>query len=109
ATLTGDGDPEQLIGQTVSAEFFPLLKTRPLLGRVFRPDDDVPDAPRVAIVSHELWQRRFGGDPNIIGKKIELEAVVHEVIGVTPPDFYFVSPMAEYWTPYRIDRRRDWR
>lgn len=108
-TLTGEGDPEQLSGQTVSSEFFPAVKVPPLLGRVFTAEDDRPRAPRVVLLSHRLWQRRFGGDPDIIGKAIQLDTTPHEVIGVMPAGFYFVSQDIDYWTPYALDRSRDWR
>jgi putative ABC transport system permease protein len=109
ATFAGEGDPELLSGQAASAEFFPTLKVSPLLGRLFTPDDDRPNAAPVIILSHRLWQRRFGADPNIIGKKLELDARPVEVIGVMPQGFYFMNPLAEFWVPYAIDRQRDWR
>ena len=109
ATFVGEGDPELLSGQAASAEFFPTLKVSPLLGRLFTPDDDRPNAAPVVVLTHRLWQRRFGEDPNIIGKKIELDARPFEVIGVLPQSFYFMNPLAEFWVPYGLDRQRDWR
>src|SRR5204863_5571131 len=109
ATLTGQGDPELLNGQVASKEFFPLLRVTPLLGRMFRPEDDVPKAPHVVVLSHRLWQRRFGGDPNIIGRKIDLESEPYEIIGVAPADFFYYSPTVEFWMPYALDRNLDWR
>ena len=109
ATFVGEGDPELLSGQAASAEFLPALKVSPRLGRLFTPDDDRPNAAPVVILSHRLWQRRFGDDPNVIGKKIELDARPFEVIGVMPEGFYFVNPLAEFWVPYGLDRQRDWR
>ena len=109
ATFAGEGDPELLTGQTASAEFFPTLRVSPLRGRLFTPDDDRPNAAPVVILSHRLWQRRFGEDLNIIGKKIELDTTPFEVIGVMPQGFYFMNPLAEFWVPYAIDRQRDWR
>src|SRR5919108_5175525 len=61
-TLTGMGDPEPLLGEQVTWEYFEVLRGQPSLGRLFRADDDVPNAPRVAIISYALWQRRFNGD-----------------------------------------------
>jgi len=109
ATLSLDGDPELLSGQTVSAEFFPALKVRPLLGRLLAAEDDQPNAARVVVLSHRVWQRRFGGDPKIIGKKIDLDAEPFEVIGVAAPDFFFMTPESEYWVAYRLDRTVDFR
>src|SRR5262249_9208749 len=80
----------------------------PHLGRLFTPEDDIPDALPVVILSHNLWIRHFGGDPAIVGKKIELDSVVREVIGVMPQGFYFLNPATEYWTAYGLDRNRDW-
>src|SRR5262245_51139428 len=96
ATLAGDGDPELILGQSVSSEFFPALRITPHLGRSFTPEDDVPNAPSVVILSDNLWKRRFGADSNIVGKKIELDSVAREVIGVMPPGFYFLNPATEY-------------
>src|SRR5262245_330836 len=109
ATFAGEGDPELLNGQAASAEFFPALKISPLLGRLFTPDDDRPNAAPVVVLTHRLWQRRFGEDRNIIGKKIELDARSFEIIGVLPQGFYFMNPLAEFWVPYSLDRQRDWR
>src|ERR1700722_4495870 len=70
--LTGDGTPEQLAGKKVTANLFSVLGVSPALGRDFRPEDDVPGAPHVAILSHGLWLRRFGGDAQVVGKEISL-------------------------------------
>jgi len=66
-----------------------------------------PGAAPVVILSHGLWERRFNSDAGILGKKIELDAVPREVIGVMPPGFYFLITATEYWSPYRMDRTRD--
>jgi putative ABC transport system permease protein len=108
ATLAGDGDPELILGQAVSNEFFPVLGITPHLGRLFTPEDDMPAGPPVMILSDGLWKRRFGGDSAIVGKKIEMDAVVREVIGVMPQGFYFVNPATDYWIPFGLDRNRDW-
>jgi putative ABC transport system permease protein len=107
-TLTENGDPELVTGQLVSAEFFPTLKVQPTIGRVFTMDDDRPKSPPVVILSDRLWKRRFGGDPGIIGKTVEFDAVPKKIIGVMPDGFYFMNPGVEYWSPYAIDRARDW-
>jgi putative ABC transport system permease protein len=88
-TLTGDGDAERLPGARVSAEFFPMLGVKPALGRVFRPEEDRPGAERVVMLHHNVWQRRFGGDPGIVGRTLTLNGYSHTVIGVLPPDFHF--------------------
>src|SRR5262249_30045239 len=101
--LTGAGEPEQMPGQAVSASFFPLLGVAPMLGRSFLPEEDRSGDRRVVILSHSLWERRFGGDPKIIGRKISLSNVSHEVIGVMPPSFEdpLAAPgyTAQFWVP----------
>ena len=103
ANLTGAGEPEQIAGQRVSASFFPVLGVEPMRGRWFLPEEDKPGNHRVVMLSNGLWQRRFGGDTNIIGQKITLSNVLHEVIGVMPASF--VDPMTapgyegQFWVP----------
>ena len=88
-TLTGAGDAERLPGARVSAEFFPMLGVKPIVGRVFLPEEDAVGAPRVVILHYNLWQRRFGGDPKIVGRQLTLNGYAHTVIGVLPPEFHF--------------------
>lgn len=108
-TLTGAGEPERLTGQNVSAEFFDLLRVQPAQGRTFTMDDDQPGAHRVVVLSDAFWRRRFGGDPNVIGRMIELDANSYEIVGVMPPGFRFVAPDIDYWAPYGLNRTQDWR
>jgi predicted permease len=84
-TLTGNGDPEQLNGQRVSASFLPTLGVVPALGRNFTPDEDLPNGPAVCILSHELWQTRFGARAEIVGSMITLNGQPWHVVGVLPP------------------------
>jgi len=84
-TLTGDGDPEQLNGQRVSASFLPTLGVMPALGRNFTADDDLPNGPSVCIISHELWETRFGARADLVGRTITLNGQPWEVVGVMPP------------------------
>ena len=86
--ITEGGDPERVLGAAVTADYFPLLRVKPILGRVFTSDEDKPGAPDVVLLSHSLWQRRFGGDPNIIGKEINLGGKTR-VIGIMPPGFQY--------------------
>jgi putative ABC transport system permease protein len=97
--LTGAGDPERLDGKRASANLFQLLGVEPMLGRGFLPEDDKPGAARVAVLSHGLWQRRFGSDPNIVGRALELNGQSCEVVGVMPQGFGFPSRDDELWTP----------
>lgn len=96
--VTGDGPPEQIFGRRVTASFWTIMGTQPVVGRVFNPAEDQGDAP-VAIISHGLWQRRFGGDPQAIGRKMILSGRGFEVIGVMPGGFTFPSRRTEIWTP----------
>jgi putative ABC transport system permease protein len=84
-TLTGNGDPEQLNGQRVTATFFPTLGILPAAGRNFTADEDLPNGPAVCVISHELWQTRFGGRAEIVGSTITLNGQPWEVVGVMPP------------------------
>jgi predicted permease len=84
-TLTGNGDPEQLNGLRVSASFLPTLGILPALGRNFSEAEDLPNGPAVCIISHELWQTRFGSRASILGNTITLNTRSWEVIGVMPP------------------------
>jgi putative ABC transport system permease protein len=85
--LTGGGEPERVPAAAVSAGFFPLLHAQLLLGRSFTSDEDRIGARHVIIISHSLWQRRFGNDPLIVGKAITLDGASYEIIGVAPPGF----------------------
>ncbi|HEV3471346.1 MAG TPA: ABC transporter permease [Pyrinomonadaceae bacterium] len=97
--LTGAGEPERIDGRRVSASLFPLLGVEPLLGRVFLPEEDQPGAGRAVILSHGLWQRRFGSDPNITGKALTLNGESHTVVGVMPAHFRFPAREDELWVP----------
>jgi putative ABC transport system permease protein len=101
--LTDVGEPEQISGQSVSASFFPLLGVEPALGRSFLPEEDRRGNHHVVMLSHSLWERRFGGDPKIIGRKIILGNESYEVIGVMPPSFEdpLTAPgyTAQFWVP----------
>ncbi len=97
--LTGFGEPERLDGRRVSANFFPLLGVEPKVGRRFSAQEDSPGANRVVILSHSLWQRRFGGQSDIIGKHLTLSGETHEVVGVMPPWFQFPSRDDQLWVP----------
>jgi hypothetical protein len=89
ATLSGDGEPEQLPARKVTWTFWSVLGAQPKLGRLFTEDEDNKGV-RVVVISHRLWQRRFGGSPGIVGRKISLNDEPYEVIGVMPQNFYFM-------------------
>lgn len=98
-TLTGEGAPEVVDAAIVSHEMLDgVLRTRPHLGRLFMAEDDVPGAPGVVVLSHASWQRRFGADPQIVGRTITLQGLPFSVVGVTPPGFQTpVAREAELW------------
>jgi putative ABC transport system permease protein len=99
ATLSGDGEPEQVPGRKVSWTLWKVLGVPPMLGRGFTEEEDDKGV-RVVVISHGLWQRRFGGSPGIIGRKILLNDEPYEVIGVMPKGFYFMpSRDIEIWMP----------
>jgi putative ABC transport system permease protein len=103
-TLSGNGEPEPLLGEQVSHEYFAVLGVQPAIGRTFTPQEDVPGAPRVVILSHALWERRFGSDRGIVGRSVVLGGEPHEVIGVLPAGFRpGVLPTAQVWRPRRLD------
>jgi predicted permease len=87
--LTGAGESERLQGRLVSANFLSTLGIKPIRGRDFLAEDDQPSATPVAIISHALWQRRFGADESIIGKQLTLNSQQFTVVGITPPNFRF--------------------
>jgi predicted permease len=96
--LTDGDEPERVMGDLVSANLFPLLGVRPALGRTFSPEDELRRA-RVVVLSHGLWQRRFGAAPDAIGKTLEIDGRTSQVIGVMPADFYFPSKDTQLWEP----------
>jgi putative ABC transport system permease protein len=89
--LTETGEPERIQGRAVSAGFFPTLKIEAARGRLFTPEDDQPEHDRVVVLTDGLWRRRFGSDPNIIGKTLTLNGNSFDVIGVLPADFQIDS------------------
>lgn len=96
--LTGGELPERVAGMRVSANLPSLLGVAPILGRSFRDEEDAPGRNQVALLGYGLWQRRFGGDPSIIGHVVPMNGLPFTVIGVMPPAFRFPSE-AEIWMP----------
>jgi putative ABC transport system permease protein len=97
--LSGAGEPEMLLSAQVSADFFPLLGARPVLGRLFGAPDDAPGAPPTLILSWGQWKRRFGGDPSAVGRAIEIDTVPYTIVGVLPPGFAFFPEPIDLYTP----------
>jgi putative ABC transport system permease protein len=101
--LSGGGEPEWLLGSGIPANLFPLLKVEPLLGRGFTAEENQPGRDHEVILSYALWQRRYGGDTNIIGQDIRLENVPYTVVGVMGPNFQYPSRDIQIWTPLTIN------
>jgi predicted permease len=98
-TLTGLGDPVQIFGGRLTSNYFDVLGVRPILGRNFLPEEQ--EGADVALVTRNFWQKRMGGDPNVIGRSITLDGVAHTIVGVLPnmPATWFgANPVAEVWT-----------
>ena len=103
ATFVGSDGPERLIGASVSWDMFETLGIRPAVGRGFRPEEEVPTRDNVVVISHGMWQKRFGGDPNVVGRSLSLSGAPVEIVGVMPPDFFFPNRTAEFWRPLAFD------
>jgi len=113
--LTGDFEPEELSVQIVTPPFFQTLGVDPILGRTFDPGDDEADKPSVTVLSYGLWQRRFGGQSDIVGKEIKLNGLPVVVIGVMPPNFQFYIQQrsgtgrpAELWSVLHLGKLGDY-
>jgi putative ABC transport system permease protein len=99
ANLTGSGEPDRLRAGFVTAGFFDMLDVPPIVGRGFRDGDDRPGAGKTAVLDYGTWQRKFGGDPSMIGRSLVLNNEPHEIIGVLPPRFEFPIDSIDVWMP----------
>jgi len=99
SALSGADAPEQITGVVSSGDIFHVLGTKPLMGRLLEAGDERPGGSNAVVISHGLWQRRFGGDPHIVGRVIRLDGLDREIVGVTPADFSFefVTSPADFW------------
>jgi putative ABC transport system permease protein len=95
--LTGEGEPERIVALNVTDRFFATLGITPLLGRTFEAAEDRPDAPKSIVLSYSFWQRRFRGDPAIVGRTIRLDGIGHTVVGVMPASFAFPDADLDGW------------
>src|SRR3990172_6359958 len=97
--LTGGSEPLRVEAQSVSPSLFSLLGVEPLLGRAFSSEEETPGGDRVALLSHGLWQRVFGGEETIVGRTIRLDGEPYDVVGVMPRTFRFPHVAVELWVP----------
>ncbi|NIN72483.1 MAG: FtsX-like permease family protein [Gemmatimonadetes bacterium] len=104
-TLIGEGDPERLTALRVSTGFFELLGTPLQLGRSFLPEEELAGAAPVVVLSHGVWQRRFGGDREVLGRTIILSDVPRTVVGIVPPTLRFGTDTPELWLPQEFSVR----
>src|SRR5919202_6708029 len=102
ATLGGVEVPERIQGFLVTADLFPMLGVRPLMGRTFAPEEMQRGRDGVVVLSYEVWRRVFGSDPSILGKTLTINARQRTVVGVMPPGFQFYDK-AEAWAPLSLD------
>jgi putative ABC transport system permease protein len=100
--LVGEGDPDRLEVAAVTAEVLPMLRVEPALGRLFAAADDRDGAPGTVLLSHGLWQSRFGGEAGVLGRRVLLDGTPHVVIGVMPRGFYFPRRGVALWTPLAL-------
>ena len=107
-----DGDRAEEFGkQSVTADFFPLLGVQPVRGRLFTAEEDrsAASTDTLLLISYRLWQSWFGGDDNVIGRKVQVNAVPRTVIGVLPPGFYFLNREIDLWEPVGLNPAEDYR
>jgi putative ABC transport system permease protein len=104
--VTNNAEPERLRGARVSAGLFDMLGVRPLQGRTFTDEEDQPGRENVAIISENLWKRRFGSDPNILGQPVTLSAASYTIIGVMSSSFPFPDRETDLWTPIAFTARQ---
>jgi putative ABC transport system permease protein len=106
-TITdGDREPERVSGMSTSANFFQVVGVAPALGRGFQPEEEQTGKNRVVVISHALWQRRFGGNPNVIGQNINITGNQHTIVGVAPADFKTPVPgpkAPDLWFPFALN------
>ncbi|HEY6403008.1 MAG TPA: ABC transporter permease, partial [Blastocatellia bacterium] len=109
ANITSDGEPEEIPAQRITGNLFSVLGVNALLGRTITQDDSKPGQNNVVVISYGLWQRRFGGDPKVIGRKVILGTFENTIVGIMPPDFKWhvrknslTGQVAELWTPWAV-------
>jgi putative ABC transport system permease protein len=102
--ITGTAEPERIQSIRTTFGLLPVLRVQPVLGRNFTSKDDSPGQPETVMLSYGYWQRKFGGDPGVLGKRILIDSTAHEVIGILPEQFRFVESNPSVLLPMRFDR-----
>jgi len=107
--LTSDGEPEEVAGQIATTNLFSVLGVNAIQGRTFAPDDGKPGQEKIVVIGYDLWQRRFGGDPKIIGRQITINNEQNTIIGVLPADVGWhvqkgsmIKKAPEIWSPWQV-------
>ena len=103
-SFTGPENPQRVEASSVTASFFEVLRTPSRLGRSFTPEEDRPGAAPVIVLSDDLWRTRFGAEPGVVGRVVDLDGESVEVVGVMPPGFSFSQQEIDLWRPLRLDR-----
>ncbi|MBL8215054.1 MAG: ABC transporter permease [Bryobacterales bacterium] len=105
-SVTEFAEPERVDGFGLTYRLLPMLGVQPALGRHFEEKDNKEGSPETMMISHAYWQRRFGGDPKVIGRRIQVDGVAREIIGVLPADFWFLDRQHEVLLPFVFDRAK---
>jgi len=101
AIVTGSGEPESIPAVRTSANFFSVLGVEPIIGRTFQDGEDQPGGPKITMLTYGLWQRKFGGDNQVIGRSITINGDSYTIIGVLPASFQFALRPGDLWLPYQ--------
>ena len=104
ASFTDAENPQRVLTSDVTASFLDMLRTPPRIGRAFSQRDEREDAEPVVLLSDALWRTRFGADPDVVGRLVDVDGSRTEVVGVMPPGFTFLWPNIDLWRPLRLDR-----
>ena len=102
-SFTSPDNPQRVQAAWVTASFFDVMRTQPRIGRAFTGEDERPGAPPVVVFGDGLWRTRFGADPGVVGRVVEIDGANVEVVGVMPPGFAFSRPETQLWQPMQLD------
>lgn len=107
--VSSEGNAVRINGSAVSSNFFTLLGASALKGRVFRQGDELPGQDNLVVISYSLWQTRFGGDPQIVGRWMTVDDTARQIVGVMPRHFTYPAPSIQMWVPARVDAQHMWK